>query len=86
MERQNDTGRMIGGMLLGAAIGAGLALLFAPASGRTTRKAIGDKARHLKDGAAEKLHDLSDIFTRHGDRHELAANDRRREVAGATTE
>lgn len=87
MERHTNTGQMVGGILLGAAIGAGLALLFAPASGRTTRRAIGEKARHLKDGAQEKLHDLSTVFTHRT--NDIAANDRplgRREVVRAGTE
>jgi len=39
--------------LLGAAAGAALALLFAPAAGRQTREFLGQKAREGQDRAAE---------------------------------
>jgi gas vesicle protein len=39
--------------LLGVAVGATAAILYAPMSGTETRKQIADKAGHLKDKAAE---------------------------------
>jgi gas vesicle protein len=39
--------------LLGAAAGAAVALLFAPAPGRETRELLGQKAREGQDKAAE---------------------------------
>ena len=39
--------------LVGAAAGAAVALLFAPASGEETRKFIGDKAREGREKAAD---------------------------------
>jgi gas vesicle protein len=39
--------------LIGAAAGAVLALLFAPATGRETRELLGQKAREGQDKAAE---------------------------------
>lgn len=39
--------------LLGAAAGAAVALLFAPASGRQTRALLGQKAREGQDKAAD---------------------------------
>ncbi len=44
--------------LAGGLIGAGLALLFAPASGKETRKKIGDMAGDVKDRATDMAHDL----------------------------
>ena len=49
---------MSGGFLLGAAVGAGLALLFAPASGTDTRRHIGEAARTLGSGTKDKLNEL----------------------------
>jgi gas vesicle protein len=41
--------------LLGAAVGAGVALLVAPQSGEETRRQLGDKAKRLGDDVDEKL-------------------------------
>lgn len=41
--------------LLGAAVGAGVALLLAPASGEETRKKLGDQARRLGDDVDQKV-------------------------------
>ncbi len=38
----------------GAVVGAGVALLFAPASGKETREKIGDKLSDAKDALASK--------------------------------
>lgn len=42
-------------LLLGAAVGAGLALLFAPKSGKDTRRELGRSLRSLRDLADETL-------------------------------
>ena len=39
--------------MLGAAVGASVALLYAPQDGESTRKYLGDKAEEVKDKAAE---------------------------------
>jgi gas vesicle protein len=46
--------------LAGAAIGAGVALLYAPKSGRDTRRLIGRKARDSRDAVADMGRDLLD--------------------------
>jgi len=62
MENSNNTGKLIGGILLGAAIGAALGVLFAPDKGSQTRKKILAKGEDLTDGMKEKLNDfLKDI-------------------------
>jgi len=50
-------------LFVGAAIGAGLALLFAPADGEETRRRIGRKARQLRDRAEEGFDELEDRLT-----------------------
>jgi len=52
---ENNAGSMMGGFLLGAVVGAGLALIFAPMAGKETRRHIGDAARKLKDGAQGRM-------------------------------
>jgi YtxH-like protein len=51
-ESRSGAGEVTVAFLLGAAVGAGLALLFAPAPGRETRELLGQKARHGQDKAA----------------------------------
>ncbi|HZH87169.1 MAG TPA: YtxH domain-containing protein [Brumimicrobium sp.] len=49
-----DTSKIIVAALAGAVIGAGVALLFAPASGKETRGKIADKFGEAKDAIADK--------------------------------
>ena len=48
------------GLLVGALVGAGAALLFAPQSGEETRLAIGRKARHARYRARNAWDDLAE--------------------------
>jgi gas vesicle protein len=50
-----DPTSFLTGILVGAAVGAGLALLFAPGSGDETRRLIRRRARAVTDDAAEGL-------------------------------
>lgn len=50
----------VSGMIFGAAIGVGMALLFAPDSGRRTRRRISRFAGDVKDDAVDRWQDLSD--------------------------
>lgn len=55
-EYRNDNGTggvNLAGFLLGAVVGAGLALLLAPATGGETRKKLGETARRIGDRASE---------------------------------
>jgi gas vesicle protein len=67
MENSKDTGKLIGAMLLGAAIGVGIGVLFAPNKGSETRKKIVDG---LKDIAEE----LNDTLKNDQDKSDDAAN------------
>ena len=49
---------MIGGFVLGAAIGAGIALLFAPCNGEETRRRISGMASKLRDEAGTRMTDV----------------------------
>jgi gas vesicle protein len=54
----NDEARAVAGaFLLGGLIGAGIALLYAPKSGRETRKDISRAARRVKKDAVELVED-----------------------------
>ena len=53
----DDTKAIAGAFLLGGLIGAGVALLYAPKSGRETRRNISKTAKQLKRDAVELVED-----------------------------
>ncbi len=55
----NQTANSLVFFLIGAAVGAGVALLYAPNDGSQTRKLIGEKAIEAKDKAAEVTENVS---------------------------
>jgi len=48
------------GLILGALIGAGVALLFAPQSGAETRRIIRKRTKHLASDASDRFDDVKD--------------------------
>ena len=52
---ENNVGSMMGGFLVGALVGAGLALLFAPMAGSETRRRLGTAARRLRVGTRDRV-------------------------------
>lgn len=61
MEKSNhNTGKIIGALLVGAAIGGALGILFAPDKGSVTRKKLFSKGEDLKDTLKEKYNGLLD--------------------------
>jgi gas vesicle protein len=53
-EESGDHGAKVLWFIAGAAVGASIALLYAPASGEHTRKYIGERAQEGRDALAEK--------------------------------
>jgi len=56
--QNNDMSRsstVLAGFMFGAVIGAGLALLMAPATGEETRRRLGETARRIGDNARQTL-------------------------------
>lgn len=53
-EPSGDHGAKVLWFIAGAAVGAAIALLYAPASGEQTRKYIGEKAQEGREALAEK--------------------------------
>jgi hypothetical protein len=54
----------VGGLLVGALIGAGVALLVAPASGRSLRRQLAKRLRHAQEGVRGEWDDLKEAARR----------------------
>jgi gas vesicle protein len=71
----NSESSRVGGYLIafaiGALVGTGAALLYAPRSGQETRELLAKKGRDLKGRASEALEDATDFIQ--GKKAELAA-------------
>ena len=89
---QNPPG--VGSFIMGLAVGAGLALLFAPRSGEETRRDLQRRAREVGDQAQELVSELTDTVNSKfqqakdtvGDRIDSARNAvdlKRRQVSNA---
>lgn len=55
MENSNTSIKMVGALLVGAAIGGVLGVIFAPAKGSDTRKRITNKGYDLTDSLKDKF-------------------------------
>ncbi len=53
----------LGGFLLGLAVGAGIALLWAPKTGEETRRQLKNTGRRLRAAASEKAEDLQEALS-----------------------
>jgi gas vesicle protein len=51
-------GNGVGAFILGALLGAGIALLFAPKSGEETQRELKEKALRLRDAAEERIREM----------------------------
>lgn len=62
MEYDNDGQvlNFVSGLVLGAVIGAGIALLMAPDKGSRTRRKLVRRASRLKSGASDRWDELAD--------------------------
>lgn len=58
MENSKNTGKLIGALLIGAAVGGILGILFAPDKGSETRKKIAGKTNDLTNSLKTKFNSL----------------------------
>lgn len=80
-QQQSDSGAsVLLAFLAGAAVGAAVALLFAPASGEETREAVKGKAREGRDKVLEALRQGRGILNEQRE-HFTTAFDRARQDA-----
>lgn len=73
---ERDGGMGVGTFLLGLAVGAGAALLFAPASGEETRRRLQDEARRAGQRVKDMTDELTDELTDRVERTRSAIDDR----------
>jgi gas vesicle protein len=81
-----DSGSGLKWFVLGAAIGAGLGILFAPQSGERTRRDLARRGRKLRAEAEDKLEDLADDLKVRGRKIKESVADFADEVADEVTE
>jgi gas vesicle protein len=81
-DRESSAGSLLLAFVAGAAVGAAVALLFAPASGEETREYLGQRAREGRDRAAEAARQGREILNRQRD-NIASAFERVRERTGA---
>lgn len=62
-----NSGKILGALLVGAAIGGALGILFAPDKGSETRKKIAGKANDLTDSLKDKFDSLLNEAKREAD-------------------
>ena len=61
---QHSVRTFLAGLAIGALVGAGVALLFAPQSGSDTRRAVSRRAKHLAREARDRYDDAKDKLRR----------------------
>ncbi len=69
------SGKLLGAVLLGAAAGAILGILFAPDKGSETRKKIAKKTSDLNESLRDKFNELGEVIAEKYDSIRGEAND-----------
>ncbi len=67
--------KLLSGIILGAAAGAALGILFAPEKGKETRKKIAKKSQDLSGTVASKFNELGEVLKEKFDNIKGDAND-----------
>lgn len=71
----NNSGKLMSAILLGAAIGGVLGVLFAPDKGSETRRKISEKGHDLTDAVKDKFGRVVEKFRKEVDAIKEQAND-----------
>ena len=75
METSNDAGKIIGALLVGAAVGGALGVLFAPDKGSRTRRKLMAKGNDLTDAIRDKFDEFLEGVTNQIDAMKEKANE-----------
>ena len=63
-DESGNAGKILTAFIVGAAAGAAVALLFAPATGKETREFLTEKAREGREKAAEAARQTREVLAR----------------------
>ena len=83
MNEQNNSISKLAYFLVGGGIGAIIALLFAPRSGRETRDLIAQKAAESKDRLSTASRDVSDRVTTYIEKGKELVNTQKEQISAA---
>lgn len=86
MNTNTRANEAVTGFVCGAVIGAGVALLLAPANGRDTRRKIGDTARRLGEGVNGKLAGIKESVANRASDIKESVGSRASEIKGDVRE
>lgn len=75
MGNSNNSVKLLSAVLMGAAIGGVLGILFAPDKGSETRKKISDKGHELTDAMKDKIKEYTDEFRKEAENVKGKAKD-----------
>jgi gas vesicle protein len=84
LEREDDGGSFLMGLLAGTVLGAGLGMLFAPKAGSELRNQLGEQAGRLKNQATDGYQQATEKVSQIVDRGR-EAYDRARSSVGSST-
>jgi gas vesicle protein len=82
MENSDNSIKMIGALLVGAALGGALGIIFAPDKGSVTRRKIAGKADDFTDSLKEKFDSLLEEVKREFEEAKENAKENAKEFAG----
>ena len=83
MKDSNDTGKVIGALLVGAIAGAALGILFAPNKGSKTRSKLIGGAKGLAEDIRKKLKNEAKALRSKAEELEDAAGDKMHDLANS---
>ncbi len=80
MSNFNDSGKVVGALVVGGLIGAALGLLFAPHKGSRTRKLLTDGAKEMAEEIKSKMKEKANDLRHRAEEMENLAEEKVHEV------
>ena len=86
MENSNNTGKVVGALLVGTLVGATLGVLFAPGKGSRTRRKLVLGAQDMAEEIADKIKDEAEMLRKKAMELEELAEDKLKELTKGLTQ